>query len=175
MEERRVGLDSQCFSYLLDVLDERVDLAEDILEVGRTLVRCWLYRDKYLLTQKVVDEYRAIRKAERLELHASFNRVHFFQEPVRNQSRVEARFLELKPFHSGLSDCRILAEAEDSGFDVLLMYDKDFCGRLASRAQGVALMKPADYWASLAIPRGTQPKSMPTWDNPLSKETWWRW
>jgi hypothetical protein len=112
---------------------------------------------------------------DRRELHQGFVRTLFLDLPVRDRAAVEARAAHLLQFHPKLNDCRVLAEAEDLGLDTLLTYDRDFEERLAPASPAVALTMPAAYWASLGIPKGARPQTVPHNTNPLSQQTWWRW
>ena len=87
---------------------------------------------------------------------------------------MQARAEALSLHHSGANDCRILAEAEEIGLDILLTYDADFCKRLTGRSKVVALLRPSLYWSKLAIVRGAQPITIPHHSNPLSDKTWWQ-
>jgi hypothetical protein len=67
----------------------------------------------------------------------------------------------------------VVAEAEAAGAEVLLTCDARMIKHLGSRAL-LALMRPTEFMASLAIPPGTQPYWIPADGNPLATQTWWR-
>jgi hypothetical protein len=112
---------------------------------------------------------------ERRELHESFILTLFLDYPVLDLIAVQARAEKFQELHSGLSDCRILAEAEEIKLDIVLTYDHDFWKRLHNASHITKLMKPNNYWASLNIPKGARPKTIPHNTNPLSQQQWWRW
>jgi hypothetical protein len=94
---------------------------------------------------------------------------------VNNPEAIQRLATELEEHHPGQkNDCMILAEAEDIGFATLLSFDDQFVKRLAPHAR-LTLTKPAQLWEALAIPLGARPDKVPTPDNPLAREKWWRW
>lgn len=102
-------------------------------------------------------------------------RTLFLDYPVQDAKAVQARAELFQSEHPMLNDCRILAEAEELGFDVLLTYDNNFWKRLQNSSATTRLIKPSAYWAGLGVPRGAQPKTEPHHSNPLSSQSWWRW
>lgn len=172
----KVGLDSNCLSYLLDGIagiSEPIDL---LASEKKALLRSWFYLPKtYILTETVVSEVSRIRNLERREFHEGFVRTLFCDYPVRNPYIVQARAMQFERMHQKPSDCRMLAEAEELGLDFLLTYDHNFRKRLASASDVVSVMTPSSYWASLNIPKGAPPKKVPDHKNPLSQQSWWRW
>jgi hypothetical protein len=87
---------------------------------------------------------------------------------------LEARVHELMDAHPEEADCRIVAEAEFLGANVVVTFDKRMMNRLKSVAK-VGVMTPSQLWERLAIPRGTPPKTTPHSRNPLAGETYWKW
>lgn len=176
MHEPKVGLDSQCFSYLLDAIDGIEEPTDQLAQERKALIRAWLYMPgTFYLPETVVAECAKIRRAERRELHDSFRQTLFLDLPVQNRAGVESRTKFLLRFHPRQNDCRVLAEAEDLGLDTLLTYDWDFRQRLAPKSTAVAVTTPGDYWARLGVAKGSSPKTTPHKTNPLSKQSWWRW
>jgi len=175
MKEQRVGLDSQCFSYLLDALEGVRDPMDSLAEERKALVRIWLYTPgTFYLTDMVIRESTRIRAEGRRLMHDSWRGVHFVDVPILHPKVVEQRALSLTKSHAHLADCRILAEAEDQNLQVLLTYDDAFIRRLGASSK-VALTTPSGFWTELGIPRGAQPNTIPDPSNPMSQETWWHW
>ena len=176
MREPRVGLDSQCLSYLLDAVAGIEEPTDPLAEERKALIRIWFYTPgTYYVSETVVKEVSAIRTAERREFHEGFVRVLFPDPLVQNRSVVDARATQLAVTHPKSSDCRILAEAEALELDTVLTYDRDFRQRLNSVSGTVRIMTPSSYWANLNIPRGARPITIPHHTNPLSMQSWWRW
>lgn len=136
------------------------------------LLRSWFYpAGTFILTETVVSEVANIPSAERRELHEGFIRTLFLDYPVRDADAIHARARQFQSKHPKVNDCRILAEAEELGLDVLLTYDHSFWKRLRNSSATTSLMKPLDYWASLGVPHGVQPRTVPHQTNPLALES----
>ena len=171
-----IGLDSQCLSYLLDGIEGISEPTDSLAEERKALLRSWFYKPgTFVLTTTVISEVSRIRSINRREFHESFIRTHFLYYPVRNHVAVQARALQFEAFHSGYSDCLILAEAEELKLDFVLTYDNDFWRRLSSVSGTTKLMKPSAYWEILGISKGAKPVTVPDHKNPLSKQSWWCW
>ncbi len=174
--ESRVGLDSQCLSYLLDSIEDISEPTGSFAEEKRALLHLWFYKQgTFFLTETVISEVSQIRNIDRREFHESFIHTLFLDYPVRDLAAVQARALQFEAYHPGSSDCRILAEAEELRLDFVLTYDHRFWNRLSNSSGTTKLMKPLAYWANLGIPKGTEPVTVPHHTNPLSKQSWWRW
>ena len=173
--EEPIGLDSQCLSYLIDAMQGVVAPSGDLAEEKVALFRIYLYTPGTLsVTPHVLEECARMRNKDRRSLHASYVNVLFGEPCLNSPDRVGVRTLERGSSHSGHSDCRILAEAEDVRLTTLLTYDAAFIRRLG-HASHVALVRPADYWDVLSIPRGTRPDKLPHQTNPLASMRWWQW
>lgn len=172
----KVGLDSPCLSYLLDGI-AGINEPTDILASEKiALLRSWFYVPRtFFITATVLSEVARIRIAERREFHESFIRTLFLDYPVRDPDRVNNRAIHFESLHPESADCRVLAEAEELGLDIVLSYDYHFVKRLSSASGTVRLVTPTSYWASLNIPKGSPPKTVPHHTNPLSQQSWWRW
>ena len=96
------------------------------------------------------------------------------QVPAAAMPTIETRAQELLPYHGDAFDCRIVAEAESIAAAALLSFDHHLRKRLGAHT-ALPLLAPSEYWAWLAIPRGTTPRWTPAPSNPLSQETWWHW
>jgi len=174
--DSQIGLDSQCLSYLLDAI-AGIDEPKDSLALEKkALLRSWFYKPgTFTLTETVISEVGKISNAERREFHESFIRTLFLDPPVRDLTAVQARSNQFQIAHPKSQDCRILAEAEELGLDIVLTYDHDFWKRLQGASPTTKLIKPSTYWTALNVPIGAEPRTEPDHTNPLSEQSWWRW
>jgi predicted nucleic acid-binding protein len=181
---QHVGLDSNCLTFLLDCIaniNEPIGQSKEkqlVADEQIALLRSWLYKPgafAFILTETVISEVARIRDVERHEFHKSFIRPLFLDYPVRNLAAVQARTEQFAAHHNGLSDCRVLAEAEELGLNVVLTYDHKFRKHLSTISATTKLMTPSSYWTSLGIPKGATPVTAPHHTNPLSEQSWWRW
>jgi len=171
-----IGLDSQCLSYLLDAIAGIDEPRDSLAPEKKALLRSWFYKPgTFTLTETVISEIKGIPSEERREFHESFIRTLFLDYAVRNLSAVQARAGEFQMKHPRPMDCRILAEAEELGLDIVLTYDHDFWKRLQGTSPTTKLIKPSAFWGDLNIPRGAEPRTVPHHTNPLSLQSWWRW
>lgn len=172
----QIGLDSQCLSYLLDAI-AGIDEPKDLLaSEKKSLLRVWFYKPwTFTLTETVISEVGRIPDANRREFHESFIRTLFVDYPVRDLAAVQTRASQFQLAHPKPKDCRILAEAEELGLDIVLIYDHDFWKRLHGASPTTMLMKPSAYWTGLNVPKGAEPRTVPHHTNPLSQQQWWRW
>jgi predicted nucleic acid-binding protein len=140
------------------------------------LIRLWFYvPGRFYITDTVAAECSEITNLEKKALHSSFTSYTYWGVPVRNQAAVVQRVDALKLQHHSAGDCSALAEAEDAELDVLLTYDKDFLKFKDLFGSKVALTRPSEIWASLAVPRGAKPVLRPVLGNPLESQRWWLW
>lgn len=171
-----VGLDSQCFTYLIDAIQGIGPPTSPPEEEKISLLRIYLFSNSTLfITPTVKTEYLSIRNQEHRESHESFLNVLFDEWPIDDTCAVKLRARNLEKDHNQKNDCMIFAEAENIGMRTLLSYDKEFLRRLRGKSPSLQLVKPSEYWAQLAIPRGMRPNKIPDRRNPLSAQTWWRW
>lgn len=176
MTEQRVGLDSQCLSYLIDAASGVTEPTDLLVDERKALLRAWFYGPgRFFVSETVLSECARIRGTERRQLHESFGAIIYWGLPIRDAGAVAKREAEFGRLHPKASDCRILAEAEDLVLDTLLTYDEQLMKRLSSASPTVALATPSSFWLSLGIPRGAKPHSIPHATNPLSGQSWWRW
>jgi hypothetical protein len=96
------------------------------------------------------------------------------QIPPASLPWIQSRTQALVGFHVDAFDCRIVAEAETIRAAALLTFDHRLRKHLNSHAT-LPIITPSEYWARLAIPRGTPPLWAPSPSNPVSGETWWHW
>jgi hypothetical protein len=94
--------------------------------------------------------------------------------PLNNPDAIRQRVHDLAAFHPDEDDRMVLAEAEDVGFASLLSFDATFIRRMVPHAR-LNLTTPLACWHALAPPKGTDPCTVPRYDNPLAAQTWWRW
>jgi hypothetical protein len=172
-----VGIDSQCLSYLLDAIAGIGEPTDRLADERKALIRVWFYTpETYFVTSTVVEECEKIRNAERRAFHRSFIDTLFADPPIQDSKFIKVRASALLLAHPDkTSDCRVLAESEEMGLNVLLSYDQQFLRRLEKASPSVRLITPSAYWASLGIPCGAKPCTVPHHTNPLSTQTWWRW
>ena len=172
----KIALDSNCLSYLIDACEGKQDIDPSIGEEGLALIRIWLYlAERYYISMQVLDECLPIGDHGRRKTHLAFANATYFGIDTKDSDMVAARADEFSHFHSGKKDCRVLAEAEDMGVDILLSYDGDFINHLGKHVDGLSVMRPSAYWQSVQLPHGTVPKLRPHESNPLASETFWRW
>jgi hypothetical protein len=147
MSSLRVGLDSQCLSYLLDAINQVNEPTDPLALERKALIRSWFYLQEGTLfvTETVMKEVAKMRASDRRDFHESFVRTLFHNYPVGNPDAVTTRSLQFKLSHPELNDCRILAESEELGIGVLLTYDDNFIRRLATVSSTVRLMTPCSY------------------------------
>lgn len=176
MTEQKIGLDSNCLSYLLDAITHVSEPSGELKDERIAIVRAWFYvTGTYYVSETVISECARIRDTDRQKLHTDFITVLLFDEPARNSLVIKTRAENLLSSHRKPNDCRVLAEGEDIGLDTLLTCDYDFRTRLAGKSPDTKLVKPSDFWSSLNIPRGACPKVIPDKTHALFEEVWWRW
>jgi rRNA-processing protein FCF1 len=173
---RRVGLDSQCLSYLVDCIEGISEPTGRLAGEKKSLLRSWWYvPGTFTIPETVISEVAKIQNIDRRKFHENFFQTLFLDYPVRDLAAVQARAKQFEVYHPDPCDCRILAEAEELHLDYVLTYDRKFLKRLSTVSSTTKLSKPSSYWISLGIPKGAKTVTEPSPTNPLSKETWWRW
>ena len=171
----RVGMDSQCLSYLIDTMARATEPLGLLAEEKKSLIRIYFYMpDTLYLTATVKEECARIRNVNWRELHESFSQMIFDEVTPTNTSEVKVFTAAYANYHRDNEDCCILAEAEVGGLDVLLTYDKAFLSHLKEKSQKVSLLTPSELISKLGIQKGDQPYKIPHSTNPLSKQDWWR-
>lgn len=175
---RSVAVDSNMLTYLHDATSPAFDPAGDVdvqLATQKVaLVRILFYWDGALkIVPTVSAEYQRIRNAERRQSHDVLTIALFDEIVDLNIEVVDQRKNYYLKFHSDEDDCRILAEAEVGGIDVLLSYDTNLRSHLGQRCDKPTLMGAQEFWEGLRIPQGASPRVLP--GNPLRERTWWKW
>jgi len=176
MNKELIGIDSQCLSYLIDAMQGIEEPSDALAPEKISLFRIYLYTPGTLyVTPTVIEECAAIRDIARKKLHDSYIAVLFEESPLLQSDNINSRVKELELVHSGINDCRILAEAEDSKFTILLTYDNNFLTRLREASSIVRVCRPTEYWGQLNINHDAKPDKEPNINNPLANQTWWKW
>jgi len=176
MQLSRIGIDSNCLSYLIDSASSEARAKTATSEEGVALVRIWFYGTERLhVTETVAAECFEIKDPERKAIHAAFTSQSYWGVPVRNAEAVRKRADALKHLHHGSGDRFALAEAEDAELGILLTYDKAFLKLDGLSNSTVRLVKPSEYWKELNLPRGVKPIVQPAFGNPLENHRWWVW
>jgi predicted nucleic acid-binding protein len=120
----------------------------DLAEEKIALARIYLYRDDIIyISSTVREEYEKITNEEIRRNHQGIDDILLGDIPTSESQIIESRMLEYCKHHSGKKkDCKILAEAELSGCQILLTYDQDFLKRLRSKTHSINMLEPSEYW-----------------------------
>jgi len=176
MQPGRIGIDSNCLSYLINAASSEARAETATSEEGVALVRIWFYGTERLhVTETVAAECSEIKDPGKKAIHAAFTSQTYWGVPVINAEAVRKRADALKQLHRGSGDRFALAEAEDAELSILLTYDKAFLKLDGLSNSTVCLAKPSDYWRKLNLPRGAKPIVQPAFGNPLEIHRWWVW
>lgn len=171
-----IGLDSQCLSYLIDAMQGVSEPTDDLAEEKKALYRIYLYLpNTFYYTPTVLNECAAIKNKDRRKIHDSYLGASFEEITITDSNAVKRLTNQYAKYHSGIKDCRVLAEAEIGRLDVLLTYDGPFLKHLGNRSNNVSLITPSKMWADLNLPVGAEAHKLPKPSNPLSRQSWWRW
>jgi len=172
----KIALDSNCLTYLINACESKLGIDPSIAEEGIALIRIWFYLDeRYFISKQVLDECGPIGDNALRDMHLAFANRTYFGLETKAPATVEAHVNQYLSIHPRKKDCRVLAEAEDMGVDILLSYDNDFISHLGRYSDSVRIMRPSDYWKLVQMPRGTAPKVRPHVSNPLANKTFWLW
>lgn len=173
MADLDIALDTNCLTYVIDALEGMAAPPTDgLAEQKVALVRLFFYTPALWVTPTVEREALRISDSVRRANHIGWMSVHF--GVLRPSGPVQRRATELEALHPEEKDCLVLAEAEGIGLGVLLSFDDTFVKRLSPCAR-LTLARPAQFWETLGIPRGAPRRWMPSHDNPLAMQSWWRW
>jgi hypothetical protein len=107
--------------------------------------------------------------------HHEWARLHLEEDvaPGADESELAARADALRTHHDDVEGCRVVAEAEAVGVDVLMTSDEELIRNLRAHT-ALSLLKPSEFFISLGIPPGTKPPWLPPPGNPLRDATSWR-
>lgn len=172
----RIGIDSQCVSYIVSAMNGILMPTDDLAVEKIALFRIYLYLlNAFYVTPTVMEECFRIRDKAKRDLHESYISALFVESYPDNRAAIEKLTKVYQKHHAKERDCKILAEAEVAGYNVLLTYDFNFLTKLSGCTSQVRLMKPSIFWNDLAVPRGTKPDKIPHPTNPMAAYNWWRW
>ena len=173
-----VAIDSNALTYLVEAIEPAYDPAHDApgLAAERiAMIRTYLYGGVQFWVMPTVEaEYNRIQDPSRHLRHQRAAWILLHDAPVdtpANDLNVRAR--ALNAFHSGATDCRIVAEAEVSGVRSLVTRDDKLITNLQPHTK-LLLQYPSAFWASLNIAPGSKPLLEPHPSTPLAHVLWWR-
>ncbi len=174
-----VCIDSNAVTYLVDAIMNGGQPIGDVASEKISLLRTYLYRDDTLhISPTVKEEYEKIKNEIKRKNHQGIADILLSDVSPPDSSLVESRASEYSIHHKGVKnkkDCKILAEAELSGCNILLTYDQTLLKNLRSKTQTLKLCEPSKYWNSIGINKGAKPVRSPHDTNPLACQTWWKW
>jgi hypothetical protein len=172
----KIALDSQCVSYILSAMAGGSKPTGALAAEKIALFRTYLYlRDTFYISPTVIEECNMMNDTANKNNHEDIIKTLFFETYTDDITEIETLINTCLSYHSKEMDCRILAEAEVAGINVLLTYDFRFLKNLTVHPLQVRLEKPSTFWKKLSIPRGAIPNKTPRPTNPLAKNTWWKW
>jgi len=173
-----VVLDSNAMTYL-DQATHRVYSpytdSSDLCEDRVALFRLYLHLEQIPWIVPAIEmEYERIREESRLRSHTllAYAFLHEFTGPLDGEA-IGSRVEELQTRHNREQDCRVVAEAEAYGAEVVLTCDRGMLRNLEGAAR-VALYRPKTYWEKLAVLRGRRPPREPIVE-PTDTTQWWIW
>lgn len=180
-----VVIDGNCLTYFIQAMQHDPRQPADALASEKiALLRVYLYAPDvncFHITPTVRSEVERISDAAKRQDHESWLHTIVDCLQLSDTQSVERRAQQLvtraaaSGRHAGRADAVILAECEAYGAGVLLTYDVRFNGFLRTQAIRTQILRPTEFWAALAIPRGSRLARAPHSSNPLAQETWWRW
>lgn len=173
-----VTLDSNTMTYLAQVFHPDYDPESDssgLRDDRIALFRLYLYLDNIpWIVPAIEQEYQQIKEQQRLQSHTHLAYAYLNEAPeLPDIPEVEERVKELLVRHPGEQDCRVVAQTEALGANVLLSCDNDLLRHLSSVAR-ISLERPTTYWNQLAVPRGKRPRLEPKLGS-AEKTVWWKW
>lgn len=179
MKNNKVSIDSNALSYLVDAMSNCKMPVGQQADEKIALLRSYFYRDDILYVSPTVKaEYGKIKDEKKRRDHQEITDILLGDLFVSDHGLIKTRTKEYNKYHSGKKnekDCKILAESEIGGCNLILTYDQDFYKKLHDKTHSIKIMKPSDFWVSLRIPADSKPVIVPHPTNPLFKETWWKW
>jgi hypothetical protein len=174
-----VAVDSNALTDLVDAIGvEGYDPIQDtsgLADERIAMSRLFMYGGYGLWIPPIVRiETAGISPGEVLDAH---NRMTWYQlldhDSDVYESIIERRVNELLPRHSGVSDCRVLAETEAMALGYLITRDNNLRKHLQALTK-VQIVLPTELWASLGINCAPAHSMVPAPANPLSAYNWWR-
>ncbi len=137
--------------------------------------RLFMYAPTLTILPTVTEEADRIPKDDKRQEHLKWIWYHFPEAQLSGETkRIGDRTQELLAHHpeKDADDCRIVAEAEAAGVDVLATIDKRIKRRQPHTR--VRLLTPAATLENLGIVCGANPEREPADGHPLARATWWR-
>ncbi len=175
---KKIAFDSMVLTYFLDAnqqgYDPTTDLDRNLAPQRRAAFRLALYAEVFLLPT-VERETRPIGDAFKRNEHLTWIWYHHLHEVLPewlDQALVSRRTADLSAHHAGLNDCRLVAEAEAAGVNIIATNDPSLRTNLQSHTS-IALMEPTECWTTLAIPKDSNPPWRPNRGHPHEHATWW--
>ena len=175
---KRISLDTNALTFFVNAISVGYDPSVDSPDVARekiAIIKIFFYTgDLFFIVPTVEKEYNNIKDVVFKDDHSEVHSVlmnDYLATPNKND--VKDRQDYYFGFHGKREDCRILAEAELAGYDVLLTYDKKLINRVKGKTISILLLMPSEYLAMLNIPSGARPVWAPHKTNPLSRKSWW--
>jgi predicted nucleic acid-binding protein len=174
----RVAIDSNALTYLLEAMEPGYDPVADDSALARerlAMIRSYLYAEQYFyVLPEVETEYRKIRHEDWRKAHESLVGTLLMEVFwVLDFSAVAHRKELFLKYHSKISDCQLIAEAEVARMDVFLTKDDDLTRRLSTLTK-VHIVTPSLFWDEFKVAPGSTPKILPHPTNPLCCHVWWR-
>lgn len=177
-KKKLIGIDSQCITYLIQGLSNEYCPFDLLSDEKRALVRIFFYYYiPFYVPETVERECKRIADEKKCYIHQSLIDCSLFQMPPvdsKDLINLANNFFEHHKGKKTLDDCKILAECELGGLDILLTLDTEILTRLKTQTKKISIMKPNKFWEQLNIPLGTKPFSVPLSGHPLENATWWR-
>lgn len=176
--KKTIAIDSNALTYFIGAIESAYDPSLDTPNLAAqkvAMLRIYFYRgEPFYIVPTVEQEYKRITEDGKRNIHGDVHSIlllDFIWDIDENE--IIKRANSYSNFHPDPKDCRIVAEAELGGIEVLLSFDRQFINRLRHNTVSIVLMQPSDYWNILNIAPGTRPILSPHKSNPLSHKTWW--
>ncbi len=174
-----IALDSNTMTHWIDAMSNVAGPPtepERVEKVALARIFFWMPNELcFHYTPTVEGEYQAIKDRVKRDNHLSW--ALSLISPVRplpDLAAVQARVAELKEYHKGEKDRRLVAECELTEILTLLTCDRKLLKNFATRA-AVRVCLPSAYWELMAVPRALPRTQVPHPTNPMSRATWWHW
>lgn len=172
----QVAIDANCFTYLVEALQDVHEPVDLLADERKALVWLFLRGEPALCTVPCNDrEIRAISDNARREWHLQWLSMALSTAVPSSHSDVVERTCVNLTAHDSSPDCAAVAEAASADCVAFLSCDKRLLSRLSAYAAPMQLLRPSLFWASLSIPRGSPARWRPHSSNPLAAQAWIKW
>ncbi len=171
-----IVLDSNCVTYLLDALmgSSRPADSDPLATQKVALVRILFYAPRSLAyTEALRKEIEAIPNVSRRANHLNALDVLFSELFIHDRSALESECSQLVARGINAEDARWICEAVASDAALMVTWDRALLAQ-AARVGEVRVQSPTNAYTTLGIGTGTQLRTQPAPNNPLSRESWWR-